>query len=329
MRDYYIFSSGSIKRKDNSLIFESEETKHPIPVEDVENIYFFGDITLNTRFLNFVGRHGITIHVFNYYGFYSGSFYPRTTLNSGALLVEQVRHYLSKEKRVELAREILKSASFNILHNLKYYNKRERDLADTIKRIEHLRERFDYEDTIPSLMAIEGNIRDLYYNAFPLIITAQKIEFKKRVKHPPDNMLNSLISFLNSLVYTTVLSEIYRTQLNPLISFLHEPGERRFSLALDVAEIFKPLLADRLLFSLLNKKQITQKDFKKETGFTILKEPAKKLIVNEYDKRLKTTVKHRGLRRSVSYRRLIRLELYKLIKHLIGEKLYKGFKIWW
>ena len=67
-------------------------------------------------------------------------------------------------------------------------------------------------------------------------IIDQDLKFEKRVMHPPDNEMNSLISFINSLIYTKVLSEIYKTQLNPTISYLHEPGNRRFSLALDVAE---------------------------------------------------------------------------------------------
>jgi CRISP-associated protein Cas1 len=66
------------------------------------------------------------------------------------------------------------------------------------------------------------------------------------VRRPPDNILNALISFGNSLVYAAVLGQIYRTQPNPTLSFLHEPGVRRFSLSLDLAEIFKPLLTDRI-----------------------------------------------------------------------------------
>ena len=104
--------------------------------------------------------------------------------------------------------------------------------------------------------------------------------------HPPDNMINSLISFVNTLIYTKVLSEIYHTQLNPTISYLHEPGVRRFSLSLDIAEVFKPLIGDRLIFSLLNRKQITEDSFTKELNFLHLKKDASKLIVSELEKRL-------------------------------------------
>jgi len=90
-------------------------------------------------------------------------------------------------------------------------------------------------------------------------------------------MINSLISFVNSLIYTTVLSEIYKTQLNPTISYLHEPGVKRFSLCLDIAEIFKPLIGDRMIFSLLNKNQITEDDFEEDSNYLYLKESAKSI----------------------------------------------------
>ena len=197
-----------------------------------------------------------------------------------------------------------------------------------MKFIENLKKKFDLCKTIEELMGIEGNIRKKYYEAFNIIIN-QEVNFEKRVKHPPDNMINSMISYVNTLVYTTVLSEIYHTQLTPLVSFLHQPGERRFSLSLDIAEIFKPLIADRLIFSMLNKNQITESDFKTDLNFIYLKEDSRKKILQEYDTRISKTIRHRVLGRDVSYRYLIRLELYKLVKHIIGEKDYEGFKIWW
>ena len=177
-------------------------------------------------------------------------------------------------------------------------------------------------------MGIEGNIRKTYYSAWNEIVN-QEIKFEKRVMHPPDNMINSLISFVNSLIYAKTLSEVYHTQLNPTISYLHQPGARRFSLCLDLSEIFKPLIADRLIFSLLNRRQITENSFTKEFNFLHLKKEASQLIVTELEARLKQAIMHRDLGRQVSYQYLIRLEAYKLIKHLIGEKEYEGFRIWW
>jgi CRISPR-associated protein Cas1 len=74
-------------------------------------------------------------------------------------------------------------------------------------------------------------------------------------------MVNALLSFGNSLLYTAALSEIYMTQLNPTVSYLHEPSQRRPSLALDLPEIFKPLIVDRVIFRLLNRGEISDDDF--------------------------------------------------------------------
>lgn len=227
-----------------------------------------------------------------------------------------------------LAYEFLNAAASNILTNLTYYNNRGRDVSEKVLKIKELKKSLKAADSIPYLMGIEGNIRDLYYSAFNNIVQ-NKIEFKKRVKRPPDNFINALISFGNSLIYTSILSEIYRAQLDPTVSFLHEPGYRRYSLALDISEIFKPIILDRMIFTMINKKELTEKDPEKDLNYCYLKDRGRIKFLRRYDERLKTTVKHKKLNRHVSYKRLIRLECYKIVKHIIGEEKYTGFKMWW
>lgn len=360
-RNYYIFSNGKLIRKDNTLYFEPGESidpeeiestedeiqiddetavdepensepvklpRKPLPVEDIESIYCFSELRFNTKFLNFIAQKEIILHLFNYYGYYASSFYPRMPYISGKLLVEQVKTYLDECKRIIMARRFVEGSAENIRKNLLYYNARDKDLSYFIEKTEELVSKIETTTDIHELMGIEGNIRSTYYIAWNLIID-QEIKFEKRRKHPPSNPINALISFGNSLVYTSVLSEIFKTQLNPLISFLHEPGERRFSLSLDIAEIFKPLLSDRIIFSLMNKNQIQEKHFSKELNSCYLTEEGRKIYLKEFDEKMKTTIQHRQLKKSVSYRHLIRLECYKIIKHILGEKEYKPFKIWW
>lgn len=326
---FYILKDGDLKRKDNSVVITNAEgDEKNLKAEVTDEIYLFGEVSLNTKLLNFISQKGIILHVFNYYGFYSGSYYPRETNISGYLLVQQVRAYDNEIKRISIAKEILKASSYNAYRNLRYYNGRGIDLEEAMRNIDSLIKKLDYGKSINELMGIEGNIKKVYYSTWNDIVK-QDIQFEKRVKRPPDNMINTLISFINSLIYTTTLSEIYKTQLNPTVSFLHEPGVKRFSLSLDISEIFKPLIGDRMIFSLLNKNQITEDDFERESNFLYLKESGKRKILMEYDKRLESTISHKELGRDVSYRYLIRLECYKLIKHIIGEKEYIGFKIWW
>jgi CRISP-associated protein Cas1 len=110
---------------------------------------------------------------------------------------------------------------------------------------------------------------------------------------------------------------------------LHQPGERRFSLCLDLSEIFKPIIGDRLIFSLLNRNQINEKSFTHGLNGLHLTSKASKVIVSELENKLKTTIRHKDLGRDVSYQYLIRLEAYKLIKHILEEKEYEPFEIWW
>ena len=324
----YLFSNCTVKRKDNTLMFDIDGAKKYRPVESVADIFLFGEHTLNTKLLNFLGQKKIPVHIFNYYGFYSGSFFPREQYLSGHVTISQAKHYLDKEKRMALAYEFLNAAASNILTNLTYYKNRGRELETKISQIKDLKKTLKNADSIAYLMGIEGNIRELYYSTFKEILRPET-EFKKRVKRPPDNFINSLISFGNSLVYTSVLSELYRTQLDPTVSFLHEPGFRRYSLALDLSEIFKPVLMDRMIFSLVNKKELAETDTEKNLNYCYLKDNGRMKFLRKYDDRLKTTVKHKKLNRHVSYKRLIRLECYKIVKHILGEEKYVGFKMWW
>lgn len=329
-RNYYITQPGRIRRKDNTVYLEPEEGKRiPIPVEDIDALYFYGELDMNTKILNFFAQKKIPFHVFNYYGYYSGSYYPREYLNSGSLLVKQVKHYDDPVKRMTIAQEFVASAGFNLLRILRYHTNRGKDCSKQIAAIENLLSECKSAENTNELMGYEGTIRDIYYTAFNTILDL-KSPFEKRSRRPPENPINAVISFGNSLMYSACLTEIYRTQLNPTVSFLHEPGDRRFSLSLDFAEIFKPLIIDRIIFRLFNRAQLNEsKHFESKVGECYLNEQGRKLFIAAYDEQLKQTIKHRTLKRHVSYQRLIRLECYKLIKHLVDMEKYEALRPWW
>lgn len=326
----YIFSNGQLHRKDNTIFFESEEGDRKfIPVEDTSELMVFGDVDLNKRFLEFCTQKEILIHYFNHYGYYMGTFYPREHYNSGYMILRQAEHYLKPELRLHIAQQFVMGAERNIRQVLKYYANRDKNVSEQLKDIESLAEKICSANDISVLMAIEGNIRDQYYRAFDAIHGNEDFIFEGRSKRPPKNEINTLISFGNSVMYSTVLNEIYRTHLDPRIGYLHSTNFRRFSLNLDVAEIFKPIIVDRVIFTLIAKKMISKKDFKKEGGGLILREQGRKVFIEELENRLKTTINHRDIGSPVSYRRLLRLELYKLEKHLMSEKEYEPFVTQW
>ncbi|MEQ8172343.1 MAG: type I-B CRISPR-associated endonuclease Cas1b [Candidatus Eremiobacterota bacterium] len=325
----YLFNSGKLQRKDNTICFELEEGKKYLPVENIREIMVFGEVDLNKRFLEFISSKEILIHFFNHYGYYSGSFYPREHYNSGYMILKQAELYSNDTKRIELAKKFILGAIQNIQKVLSYYNSRGKDLSEIIESIDNLKSSLPNCADTNVLMGIEGNIRDKYYDAFDIILNNPDFKFEKRTRRPPQNKLNSLISFGNSLLYTKVLSEIYKTHLDPRIGFLHTTNFRRFSLNLDVAEIFKPIIVDRIIFTLINKNMLKNTHFEKKSGGIFLNDKGRELFLKEMEERERTTIDHKKLGRKVSYRRLIRMDLYKLEKHLIGEEDYEPYVSGW
>lgn len=328
MKDIYLFHNGRLKRKDSTIYFILEDgTKKVVPIEQVENLHIFSEMDFNTSFINLVNQKDVCIHFYNYYGYYSGSYIPRKKKISGFVDVKQAEHVLNLDLRLYIAQQFIYSSIHHILRNLRRHKE---EVTDRIDEILEYKKLVSTAKDIPTLMGIEGKIRLAYYQSLNAMIKNEDFYFEKREKRPPTDPINALISFGNSLMYTAVLSEIYKTQLNPAISFLHEPGSRRFSLSLDIAEIFKPLIMDNLIFSLINKRSIQKKHFEYIEGeICLLNDEGTKIFIKEFENRMSTTIKHRKLNRQTSYRFLIRLECYKIIKHFIGDEEYKALKTWW
>lgn len=358
-RPYYVFSNGRLQRRHNTLALVKRDDERTwggaaedegvpsgtetgqrsiMPVEQVEALYVFGEVDVNTKLITFLGQQHIPMFFFDYYGNYTASLYPRDYLLSGQLKVQQVRHYLSHKKRLVLARAIVEAALANILRILKYYVPRLPDDAATevhatVEVLTAQRRRLEMVEDVQELMGVEGHCRERYYRTWPVLLgkAGAAFPFDRRERRPPSNALNALISFGNALCYSVALRQIYRTALDPTLSFLHEPGVRRFSLALDLAEVFKPLLVDRAIFRLIKTGQIKPQHFEARLGGTYLKEAGRKIFVGHWDTRLQQTVEHRMLQRRVSYQRLVRLECHKLVRHLFDPKNdpYHGFTLWW
>lgn len=336
-KTYYLFNPGILERRDNTLKFTpvAEEENQPdsnaqvryLPVEDISEFYVFGSLRANSSLFNFLGQKGIAVHFFDYYENYTGSFMPKDGLLSGRMLLAQTSYYQSAKKRLLIAQRFIEGAAYNMIKNLQYYHRRGKDLGNIIQTLSDLSKQIPVSKSLAELMGVEGQIRQHYYGAFNELI--QDFEMGIRTKQPPENEVNALISFGNMVCYTLCLRAIHQTQLNPTISYLHTPGERRYSLALDIAEVFKPILVDRVIFKVLNRREIQEKHFDKKLNKCLLNTAGKKIFVKALDDRLQETIQHRTLHRSVSYKHLIKLECYKLAKHLLAIEEYQPFKMYW
>jgi CRISPR-associated protein Cas1 len=243
------------------------------------------------------------------------------------MLLAQTSAYQDKKKRLNIAGQFVEGAWYNMTKNLQYYNRRGKDTQPLIDLMNSYADKISEAKAVDELMGIEGIIRQTYYEAFDVMIN--DFDMGIRTKQPPQNEVNALISFGNMMCYSQCLRAIHQTQLNPTISYLHTPGERRYSLALDLAEIFKPIIVDRTIFKVLNKKEIQEKHFDHKLNKCVLNENGKKIFVKAIDEKLTETFKHRTLGRNVSFKHLIKLECYKLAKHLLGIEAYKPFKMYW
>lgn len=323
----YVFSMGELKRKDNSITFVNENGNRHIPIEALKEIYCFNEVTVNTKFLDFAAKAGITIHFFNYYGHYSGTFYPKECLVSGNLTIKQSQAYLGN--RMYIAKAIVQGIADNI-HELLYHyyrhDKKElKPFMDWLK--EEVPAYLSKDIEIKQLLFIEGQIWQRFYESLGYFLPEDFL-VNKRVKRPPDNPMNALISFGNSMLYAKTVSQIYNTHLNQSISFLHEPSEGRFSLSMDLCEVFKPIIVYRTIFEVVNKKKLqVGKHFEKKLNYCILNEEGKKIFVEAMNERYESIFEHPILRRKVSYATAIKLDGYKLIKHITEGKLFRPFNL--
>jgi CRISP-associated protein Cas1 len=358
-KNLYLFSDSVIRRKDKTILVERicrdesdyddierdkreylEEyllgrdillpsgDKKYIPVESIDSVFSFGAVYFNSRFMYFLSQHQIPMHIFTYQGSYTGSYLPAGNGSSGATLIQQLHHYRSAPKRLALAKQFVAGAISNALANLKYYHSRGSHIHDQIEQIEDILSYVQDAVTIEELMGLEGAAKKVYYSTWRHIFV-YPVDFFRRVKNPPDNLINSLISYGNMIVYSICLNEIYHSRLYPEIGYLHQPGENRNSLSFDIAEIFKPLITDRVIFTVINKHSITDSDAILKNRKCMIKKGAKQAFVGALEDKLMSKIRIDGKDIRYTYRRLIREECHKLLKHLHDDEKYAPYISKW
>jgi len=326
-RTHFLVTNGRLRRQDNNLYFDKYDeddnliSTKPLPIKGIDEIYLLGKIDLDSYSMAFIAHNNILLHFFSPFQSFRGNFFPSTSNSvnkSGFVLLQQLRAFDDEVHRLYIAKQITKGHFINGANNCKKYG--------VLFDVEQYLDNLNQAKTIGEIMATEGAFQKNYYQSWNSIIKNQRsFKFIQRSKRPPTDKINALISYVNTRIYNIVLSEIYKTELDPRIGFLHEPNYRSLSLHLDIAEVFKPLLGDKIIFTLLNKTIITTKDFKTDSGrIRFTNEGIKKIEMSIIKKMTEqTTIGDQKL----TWRQVIRREINHLKRNIVETSEYHPFGV--
>jgi len=324
-RVHFLMVAGRVRRESNNLKFDRYDEDYnvvstkPLPIKGIDEIYILAKVDLDSYTIAFIADNNILLHFFSPFQSFRGNFFPSTSNSvnkSGFVLLQQLRAFDDEVHRLYLAKQITKAHFINGANNCKRY-KIEFDVEQYLKTL-------DSAKTINDIMTTEGAFQKNYYQAWNKIIKNQRVfKFVKRTKRPPTDKINCLISYVNTRIYNIVLSEIYKTELDPRIGFLHEPNYRALSLHLDIAEIFKPILGDNIIFWLLNNGEITAKSFQTNSGRIRFTNEAIKKIEQNIIKKMTTQITIGEQR--LTWRQVIRREVNRIKRNVVETSEYEPF----
>jgi len=319
METLFITKTAQFKQKDNTVYFQTGGKKRTLPINRIAHIVLLSESTLTTKLLAICSKNQVRISFFDHYGYFKGAFEPSPESPSGKVKLAQASFVLDEPNRLSLAKEILFGAFHNMEANLKYYAFRGKtELRIVIENLKKISFKLLSASNIPSIMGFEGNYHQIYFNAWSKIDT--QLDFGKRIRRPPNNPINCLISFFNQLTYTVVRHELAKTHLDETFSFLHSPSSGRSSLSLDLAEIFKPILSDGLIFRLVRKGILDSSWFEEHDSVCLLSETGRRNATQQFSIRIEEKIESRSYREWI-YRQALAIE-----KHVLEVEEYQSFK---
>lgn len=325
---YYIVNDGTLSRRDYTLLFENEEKKIYIPVETTESINVYSNVDISSSVLSELSKRNLNINVFDKYGNYQGSFYSTIQRNRMKCLIKQVEIYQNAKTRLEYAKKIDMASLHNLRCNLRYYQKKNPSsvLKENIEEISKYIKEMNEINDVESLLLIEARSRQRYYQSWNAIINNNDFMFKQRSKRPPKDELNAMISFGNVYLYQKFAHIIHKSQMDIRISFVHSAMKRYENLNLDLADIFKPVIVDRVIFRIIHKKMISMDEHfqKNDNGGVFLNSQGKRIVIEALEWKMKQVLTVGG--RTYTYERLFYQEVYNLEQSLLGNQKYKAFK---
>jgi CRISPR-associated protein Cas1 len=321
-RTYWLTEPCRIRREGDSVRIErTDGSPVRIPVTDIRDLIAFDHVDINTSAISLLSRNNIFVHVLDHHGNYAGAVAPAEDMSSASVVRRQVALTADPGMRLDVARALVTATAGNIRWAL------DTELFDG--PLSRLSGQLAVCENTGQVMGIEGNFRRTAWEVLDTMLPTW-LRLNGRSRRPPANAGNAYISYSNAIIYAQVLTALRCTPLHPALGFLHaDTDRRRNTLALDLAEPFKPLFAERLLKRAAAQKTLSQGDFESNVGQSSLSASGRKKVAEIIRAELAATIYHRNLRRKVSYGELIHLEALKVVRLCLEDTPYKPFRPWW
>lgn len=309
-----------------------EHGKKPvrIPLNHIEHVIVLGDITLSTAALHELMQRRIPVHYLSEWGTSYGSVVADWGKNS-LLRLAQYAVCNDLRRSFYLAQQCILGKLTNMRTMLLRYS-RDRPANELLQTAAQQIRRciLELRDLVPPthsddrmhglgpIFGLEGNGSNAYFSVFSHLLKGEW-EFRGRVKRPPTDPINAMLSFGYVLLTKQVVSLIHAVGLDPGLGVLHQPGFGKPALALDLAEMFRPLIVDSVVLTLVNTGQINHDDFIQEFGAYRLKDKPRRTFLERYEARLNEQIQHPLFGYRVTYRRCIELQIRLFAKFAQGE----------
>ncbi len=329
----YLLDQGSTLHKDGDVFTITKEGKvlEKIPAIKVEQVVIFGNVNLTTPVIHYLLQQGIDCVFCSNYGKFHGRLIS-TESKFGLLRQRQMEAILNPEKRLNIAKTIVQGKLLNQRTLLLRYHRELNipQLDKTINDLEKALSKLESCSTLDVLQGIEGIASASYYQAFKNILK-QDLGFVTRVRRPPTDPVNSLLSFGYTLLVYAIQAQVSTVGLDPYLGFLHSPEPSRPSLVLDLMEEFRPIIVDSLVLWLINSKVMTEKDFRRpeeEKKRVVLTEDGIKKFIHHFEQKIQSQIYHPKAQGQVNYRRCFELQARELAQVVLGNKTtYKPFLV--
>ncbi|MDY4066758.1 CRISPR-associated endonuclease Cas1 [Bullifex sp.] len=311
-----VYVSGYDKKisiKEDCLVISSlSGDKQEIPIIDVMSVVILGTAQISTQCIQAIMVNGIKILFCSTSGWLYGT---ASGFSDKNLLIRKKQ--LNQFPNLDLAKRVVSAKIFNqrLLLRRKRGEVGNPVIEDLIRLSSQAMEIKDRN----SLLGIEGVAAKKYFESFPDLITVSNIEFKGRSRRPPRDPINALLSYAYSLLCKDFVNAIIAVGLEPTVGFYHVFEKGRPSLALDLMESYRPLIADSTVLRAINTKTISLEDFEVTMAGVSLKPKAKKKFIMMYEQRMDTLIHHPSFSYQVSYRRMLEIEVRLLGRYLEGE----------